>query len=55
MEEEEEEEDSVDKHKDVGEKTCAAETIDGAEAERHDNATAESLEAAQINGENGNG
>lgn len=52
VEEDEEEEESADKHEDVGEKTCAAETID--EAERHDDATAESLEAAQLNGENGN-
>lgn len=52
--EEEEEEESADKHEDVGEKTCAAETIDDAEAERHGDASAESLEAAQLNGENGN-
>lgn len=55
VEEEEEEEESADKHEDVGEKTCAAEMIDDAEAERHDDATAESLEAARSNGETGNG
>lgn len=54
VEEEEEEEESADKHEDVGEKICAAEMIDDAEAEHHDDATAESLEAAQLNGENGN-
>ncbi|XP_056914119.1 kanadaptin [Takifugu flavidus] len=53
--EEEEEEESADKHEDVGEKTSAAETIDEDEAERHDDATAESLEAAQLNGENDGG
>lgn len=52
VEEEEEEEESAEKHEDMGEKTCPAETIDDAEC--HDDATSETLEAAQLNGENGN-
>lgn len=47
VEEEEEEEGSADNHEDAGEKTCAAETINDAEAESHDDATAESLKAEQ--------